>query len=240
MKDGERAKLSSFQSADTFPAKLLLCDGVRELKPVHVQWNPTNQCNMNCRFCACSNRDKEQEMDLTTGLDVINKLIDLDCEAVTITGGGEPLCYGALPVMIDKFHRWGVEVGLVTNGLLLDRLSSATWDKITWCRISHSDERGAPPAYWDMLREVTQENQVDWAFSYVVTDSPDLAEVTKVVELANECEFTHVRIVSDILNAYNVVLDGVRERLRGIDGRVIYQPRNAPVASSSPRRPRTG
>ena len=225
---------SSYTAADTIPPKLLLNDKVKYLQPIHVQWIPTNKCNLACEFCSCSERDQKQEMNLFKAQVVIQELSGLGCRAVTITGGGEPLCHHQLPEMIKCFYHNNISIGLVTNGTLLNRLDRDTLSLITWCRISSSDDRGLTPQYRSVLENAIQTGpKVDWAFSHVVTSTPNYKGIYSLVKFANYHKFTHIRLVSDILNPNETNLGRVKKYLAGIDARVIYQPRNTPVESDT-------
>ncbi len=138
------------------------------------------------------------------------------------------LCHPGLADMIDEFVACGIKVGLVTNGLLLGRLERRDAIRhLTWCRISHSDDREFDEAYEEALYQIVG-STTDWAFSYVLSDEPNLSTIRNVVEFANLHEFTHVRIVSDILNPQTENIETVRTALAGIDSRVIYQSRDNP------------
>ena len=148
--------LASYTSADVIPPKLLLNEGVNQLQPIHVQWIPTNQCNLHCTYCSCSQRDRSLEMNFARAQAVIQELSGLGCRAVTITGGGEPLCYDYISKTIQCFHQNGIAVGLVTNGTLLNRLDRDILSLITWCRISSSDDRVLTPKYQSLLESATE------------------------------------------------------------------------------------
>lgn len=156
----------------------------------------------------------------------------LGCKAVTITGGGEPLCYPRLEEMIAEFQTHGIEIGLVTNGLLLDRLSTRSIAQLTWCRISNGDDRTFTETYRRTLDRATA-IPIDWAFSYVVSETPNLDEIGRIVAYATEKKFTHVRLVGDLMAPETVPMDMVREHLQGCDDLVIYQPRKKYVPSLS-------
>jgi len=53
-------KKDSYTAADAFPIKVLknsiLQNG--KIKPFHIQLYPTNVCNLNCSFCSCANRNR--------------------------------------------------------------------------------------------------------------------------------------------------------------------------------------
>lgn len=226
-KPTDNALAASYAAADAVPIKTCSNPRAKLLIPIHAQWMPTNKCNLNCSFCSCSHRDRQLEMDLPTALDVIGQLAGFGCEAVTITGGGEPLCHPGLPDMIRAFLSCGIKVGLVTNGLLLEKLERDTICRLTWCRISHSDDRAFDSKYKEALYRVIAPD-IGWAFSYVLSAEPNLSTIRSVVEFANLHEFTHVRIVSDILNPQTENIEAVRTALAGNDSRVIYQSRDKP------------
>ena len=224
----------SYTSADSIPPKLLLNSGVKDLLPIHVQWMPTNKCNLNCKFCSCSERNKSLEMDITKAKAVIQELSGLGCKAVTVTGGGEPLCHPQIVEMLECFAEHDIAIGLVTNGTLINKLDKKTLSLLTWCRISSGDDRQLTPRYQKLLESVVGSSaNVDWAFSHVVTHNADFQNIRNLVNFANDWKFTHVRIVADILNADILDIEPLREYLSGVDSRVIYQARNKPVPSKS-------
>jgi len=167
-------------------------------------------------------------MDIMIAKVVIWQLSKLGCSAVTITGGGEPLCHPDISEMLKHFKLAGIKIGLVTNGYLLGKLSREDLSTLTWCRISHSDERRLTDKYRNTLEiALTMAPQVDWAFSYVLSESPNVDGVLEIVDFANVHGFTHVRLVSDILHP-TADFEPTRKALAGRDHRVIYQPRDTP------------
>ena len=137
-------KLYSFSSANTFPMKILLNHEIihsalvhKKIPSIHLQLNPTNRCNFNCLMCSCSERQKYLELELEDIDKIISSMFKFGLKAVTITGGGEPLMHPEINEIINMFHSKGVEIGIVTNGSLLNSVD--TLDKVTWVRISASD-----------------------------------------------------------------------------------------------------
>ena len=230
---------ASYSAADSLPVKLLqdydLVKYIKrhnEIPPHHVQFIPTNRCNLKCGFCSCSEEDRGLEMDKQTALEIIDVLGLLDVGAVTITGGGEPLLHPDIKTIVEYFTFNRIAVGLVTNGLKLDVLGDA-WKEVTWCRISHDDNRIFYDHYGKYLAGIIKDHpEVDWAFSYVVSPKPNLETIQRVIEFANVHNFKHVRLVADLLQADKVDLGEVKEVLGFedvLDDKVIYQPRNTPV-----------
>jgi len=143
-------------------------------------------------------------------------------KAVTITGGGEPLCHPNIDKIIRLFFDAGIEVGLVTNGLLLNRIRSVI-DLLTWVRISWSDDREFSGQSTHCGLDIME--NTDWAFSYVVTNKPNIDNIQQIIDYANENNFTHIRLVHDLINLAEAPnMDDIKRQLSN-DDLVIYQPR---------------
>lgn len=236
----KRDRLYSYTAADTVPVKLIqnqvVVDSMEMVKiipPIHPQFIPTNKCNLKCKFCSCSGEDRKIEMGLELAKETVNVLDNLGMHAVTITGGGEPLCHPDIGKIIDLFSELGVEVGLVTNGTLLDSTDYIKF--LTWCRISHGSSRPFDQKYQNMLSKVINRyTHVGWAFSYVATYDGQIDDIINVVKFANDKEFTHVRIVSNILDPNAELIDDIKEKLSDNvdDSLVIYQARDKPKRGS--------
>ena len=229
---------TSFTAADSIPIKVLLDKELlheahynNKLIPLHVQFLPTNRCNMNCNYCSCSERDASLEMDFDLARAIIEKCRKAGTKAVTITGGGEPLMYRYFAELVDCFHTNYIKIGLVSNGLLLHKASKETLDKITWCRISNDDQRTLSGVYREqMSRIVTRSSKVDWAFSHVVSAKPNVDEIARIIEFANEHNFTHIRLVADLFHPEGIDMGVLRAALLNIgvdDAKVVYQGRKA-------------
>jgi molybdenum cofactor biosynthesis enzyme MoaA len=237
---------TSYSAAGEVPLKVVLNDNIMNsirnggmIPMTHVQLIPTNQCNLNCPFCSCGDRDKNLELSLSEIYDVMVDAKACGCEAVTITGGGEPLLHPEINDIIHILKGMNIDVGLVTNGLLLDNLNADTMKEVTWIRISSGDHRDFTYDYAKYLyRNVKRGPTVDWAFSHVVSDKPNMDTICNLVDFANHNKFTHVRLVSDLLNlpkekTWNPDLplppmERIRDKLfeMGVDdSRVNYQDR---------------
>lgn len=235
----------SYAAASVIPAKVIMHEGVREkikvegkVMPVHLQLNPTNRCNLNCDFCSCSDREKNLELSYDDVEEIMRKSCDCGCGAVTITGGGEPLMHDRIREIVSMIDSLGIEIGLVTNGLLLDRFSNEFFSKLVWCRISSGDDRYLDKGYVATLEDaVDRGRNVDWAFSHVISRNPNYDTIADVIEFANKHDFTHVRLVSDLLDLDNVPsMNLIREEMvsRGVnDERVNYQGRKEYIKGSN-------
>ena len=236
-------KLSmAYAAANIFPLKFFLhhelirkMNEERKVQPVHLQINPTNLCNFNCSFCSCSKRDKKLSLSIGRLQDLIEESADLGCQAATITGGGEPLLYEDHDRMLQLLADNNIKTGIVTNGAYIDRPKS--WEHVTWSRISASDNlpvqlkkiKSCVGLWFSKINETVKNNgSVDWAFSYVLGESPNNKLIEQIVNFANVHSFTHVRIVSDIFLGEKLgsQMLNVQSYLKGkgIDcSRVIFQ-----------------
>lgn len=226
MGDDANTMTHSYTSASMLPAKLIqrgcAVDGL--IRPVHAQIMPTNRCNLACRFCSCRNRVKTLELEWPRLRRCLVTLRALGCEAVTLTGGGEPLMYGHIEDLVHVATDLGIRVGIVTNGTMMRRWPGGA----TWCRISASDEADHTRLYRDT---VEADPWVDWAISYVVSAEPNIDNLVAHIQCANDLDMTHLRLVSDLVDLDRVpAMDQIRDqiRARGIDDRrVIYQGRKS-------------
>jgi len=223
--------VDGFVATDTPPLKLLKnCELIASLNrgvipPLHVQFNPTNRCNLSCSFCSCARRDRSAEADFSLFPQVLAGFVRLGTRALTFTGGGEPLLHPNLNDMVWECHRADVKTGLITNGIALSSLESPT----TWCRVSHADYRPFTDEYADQLAlAIHRLSTVDWAFSYVVSAEPNLEQIQRVVRFARDHGMTHVRLADDILAQRPAPWAEVARVLHGVDSQVIYQPRQPP------------
>lgn len=217
----------AYTSASTYPLKLLRHDIIssiaknKMISPVHVQLNPTNRCNLKCEFCSCANKD-DHEMPISQAYDILSRYYKMGMRALTISGGGDPMCYPWINDIIEFCNKLDVEVGLVTNGILLSKLDCAL--DLKWCRISIDCKHLLSQ---DTVQRMFDMEHVDWALSYVLHPH-DYSNLTRAIMLANELKVTHIRIVDDILSKEESKIDHARDLVEkhGIDtSRVIWQGR---------------
>jgi len=225
-------RVASFTAASAFPLKVIqnrACrNGVGRIIPVHVQFNPTNACNLNCSFCSCSNRKKTEKMRLEEFQGMIRMFAGLGTKALTITGGGEPMLHPNINEIIRASVECGVQVGLVTNGVFAGNLSMARMKfPPKWIRVSVSDDRDVDGLFKSLLPVISTIGS-DWAFSYVLTRAPDYDKLRAIVKFAEDHGFCHVRVVADLFDIGAVPnMEVVRSELSFSSGEalVIYQGR---------------
>jgi len=91
--------------------------------PVTVEIDPSNRCNHNCKWCMYSEfrRRCSDMLDKTTLFDLLRDIKEMDVKSVTFTGGGEPLTNPHTGEAIQFCKENNIDVGLVTNGGLLNK-----------------------------------------------------------------------------------------------------------------------
>jgi hypothetical protein len=194
--DGVEMKKESYTSAGSYPLKLLKYVSKIIEKgawPIHAVVCPTNQCNLNCKYCSCKGENRELSLNRDQLNDTLCKLYDV-VDAITIAGGGEPLMLGNIleeAVMASPKH---IELGMVSNGIRSCTFRKpAFWDRFNWIRLSvDSDRKMIPrlPFRHDGL-----------AYSYVWrSGDEDDEKLLKLIDMAAQGKITHLRVVSDILN----------------------------------------
>jgi radical SAM protein with 4Fe4S-binding SPASM domain len=79
----------------------------------------TLKCNLRCRHCGSrAGRARPNELTTTEASDLFAQLADLGCRRVTISGG-EALMREDWPELIAAASSTGMQVALITNGILL-------------------------------------------------------------------------------------------------------------------------
>jgi len=109
--------------------------------PILVTVDPTNRCNLNCEWCNAKYIRDKNKNELSSVM--LMKIADFlpywtdngGVKAVCIAGGGEPLMNPYTGKFIDRLVANGIEVGVVTNGLLMHRLLDPL-SKCTWVGVS--------------------------------------------------------------------------------------------------------
>lgn len=136
--------------------------------PVHVRIKPMNHCNHNCWYCAYRYDALQlgEDIDLKDQIpagkmdEIIDDIIDMGVQAVTFSGGGEPMIYKPLPGVVEKLAKAGVKVATLTNGSNLkggvaDAFSEhGTWIRVSmdaWDGPSYAKSRGIKDNAFDIL-----------------------------------------------------------------------------------------
>lgn len=128
-----------------FHQKLADMRSGRWTAPIHVRLKPTNTCNHRCSYCCYRNENlflserlnEQDEIPHRKMQELVADLCAMGVRAVTLSGGGEPLCYPHIIETIEGLAKGGVKVAMLTNGALMaGRAAGALGRLATWVRVS--------------------------------------------------------------------------------------------------------
>lgn len=217
--------------------------------PVHVRLKPINHCNHDCWYCAyrVSNLQLGKDMDLRDRIpedkmaEIVEDIVDMGVEAVTFSGGGEPLLYKTLPQHIKRLGEGGVKVASLTNASnLKGRMAEAFAEHGTWIRVSmdgwdddsYAKARNVPVGAFstivDNMRAFTAlKSRCVLGASYIV-DQANSAHVYEFCALMKDVGVNHVRVAGAVVsnspgeqNAYHKdIFDDVMAQIDRAEGLV--------------------
>lgn len=201
-------------------------DNSYKIVPYHLQFIPTNRCNLNCSWCSCSSVDRKIELDIGEIRDIIAYFKELGTKAVTITGGGEPTIHKDFLMILELFSNAGISTGLVTNAKKWTKAFVAELLLISkacdWIRISVTDFL----TIGELNRVLNNLRYSDVGFSYVVDSKIDFKRAYDAAKLIESCSHaTHIRFVSDILSPDVGLMNLISLKLQDFE-KAIFQPRS--------------
>ena len=82
--------------------------------PITCEIDPSNSCNLKCECC--------MHMSIEMYVSLISELHRMGTKSITLTGGGEPTMNPNFNLMVSIAKNLGFQLGLVTNGLLLNKV----------------------------------------------------------------------------------------------------------------------
>jgi len=200
--------------------------------PVSCEIDPSNSCNLKCNFCMFGDwrENHHEHLDLDLYISAIGDLHKMGTRSITFTGGGEPLMNPNYNLMSKMAKSLGFQVGLVTNGVLLNKVENI--EDYLFIRISldsHNREdykkvKGADQ-FDRVLQNITdalKRNKII-GLSYVV--GPDNnKDLQKVEDLANELGVAYLQIKPSYINERAEIFTDFEYP----DGRVIGTKRYLP------------
>jgi MoaA/NifB/PqqE/SkfB family radical SAM enzyme len=123
---------------------------------------------------------------------------ELGVKAVEITGGGDPTCYGKINELIDLCFCQIGKVGIITNGVALDKISRENLNRLTWLRISLNSLD-----YVDKLDIPKIKGTL--GFSYVWTKQANIDDkLSWLVKMKRKHKAAFVRVVPNCLSATDI------------------------------------
>lgn len=197
--------------------------------PLQVHLVPTNRCNQNCGFCAyrmhgyssSQNFECRDQMETDKLLELIADLADGGCRAIQYTGGGEPLFHKDIDKALDLTFKRGLDVGMVTNGVLFNEKTLELMANSSWVRVSvdsfetgtYTGLRGVNEKQHEMmlsnvkkLSKIRSKNTI-LGIGFVVTKE-NYREVYQAARLFKEIGVDNIRISAAFTNHGFSYFDG--------------------------------
>ncbi len=108
--------------------------------PITLHIMPTERCNLRCVFCSVAHRGEAGQLYPDLRLEQIKYVIDrlkpLGLKSVVLSGGGDPTLYGKINELIKYLYNSRLQIGMITNGIMLKKLYKDTITRLSWIRIS--------------------------------------------------------------------------------------------------------
>lgn len=113
---------------------------------VQLEIDPIDFCNHNCKWCFTSNFRDDRKLPLDSLKNYLDLFISNSGKAVAFSGGGEPLLYKEIytpnPIFGNSVLQYlishNIHVGIITNGMLLNKLLSSDFciNDLAFIRVS--------------------------------------------------------------------------------------------------------
>lgn len=134
------SNLKIFAHAD----KLNQINNGDRIAPIYIRIKPTNYCNHKCYYCSYADSElglrdivnRQDQIPAEKMKEIIADIKDMGVNAVTFSGGGEPLVYPYIVETMEGILDAGIELSIITNGQLLKGERAKLLSKAKWVRIS--------------------------------------------------------------------------------------------------------
>lgn len=105
--------------------------------PVNVECNLTSVCNLRCSWCISENFRKNKDyLDIKNFKKFMKQYREAGGMSLTFSGGGEPTQYKHFKEAAEYANTIGLEIGLMTNGLIKEELLEFIGENFKWVRVS--------------------------------------------------------------------------------------------------------
>lgn len=214
-----------------FPSKILyqhdfiknVLNGLLIQHPPMIELWLTNRCNLKCYWCGESKARDSYKGDWNIELlkQRMTEFAMLGTKAVTIEGGGEPTLYPDLEELVEHIDYLGVEMGLITNGVVIP--SESILKKLKWIRLSLDSAtkkafeltKGVDlfDTVMDNVKtygEFCHENNITFGISYVITNISRIGLYSLLRKLQGYKGVSYIQLksVSGFDEEYIPVTDG--------------------------------
>jgi len=169
--------------------------------------SPEGTCNLKCPYCSVVYRDSfGSRIELGIIKKYVNTLKKYGLKAIILTGGGEPCLYPQINELIEFLHdKSGLELALITNGTLLDKISPKNRTKFKWLRVSVNLFEG-----WEKKINIPKEfinSKTTIGFSHIYTLEHNFGDkkinykeiIAKIIKLMDKFNAKYLRLLPNCL-----------------------------------------
>jgi len=123
---------------DRHPARVADWMEGKNIYPIYVEVSPSGTCNHRCVFCALDfMKYRKRFLDIDLLRNRLPDMSKLGIKATQYAGEGEPLLHGDIADIVRHTKDTGIDVGVSTNGILLDApLAEKLLPYCTWIKVS--------------------------------------------------------------------------------------------------------
>jgi len=171
-------------------------------RPVMFHVCLTNRCQLKCSFCCYGDRKSNEELPLEALKHFARDSKQLNVNAWELTGGGEPLLHPQVNDLIDFLVGLRIKVGLMTNGLALNRLR--TPELLSWVRVSlHAIDQGRAAELAERISLVRDRVKTTCCWVVSTTNKhllPTVIEFATVNQIAIKVEPSYYQAQEEVLS----------------------------------------
>lgn len=221
--------LKIFHHAD----RLAQIEAGKRTAPIYIRIKPTNVCNENCCYChyknAYLNLDEYIPSDYIPHdkmMEIIDDMRDMGVRAVTFSGGGEPLLYPFIGEAMQKILDTGIDLSIITNGILLKGECAKILAHAKWVRLSidssrpelYAQLRGVPESWFgDLCNNIhdfasLKDASCELGVNYVVSRD-NYMYVLEMAKLMKSLGVNHVKFSPVINNETEQYHASIKERV---------------------------
>ena len=200
-----------------FPEKLQSFVNNQLTAPIYVRIKPINACNHDCYWCVyhaskLSNMHLGMEnkdiIKIDKMLEILDDLSEIGVEAVTYSGGGEPLLHPHSPEFLKKTLDNNIALSVITNGQFLkDENAEMLSDKgCYWVRVSmdYFDEesfsfsRKVPKKFYrEIIKNISafakvKNRECDLSVNYIITKD-NYQQLENITQIIIDCGVNNIR-----------------------------------------------
>jgi len=147
--------------------------------PEYLLWEITLRCNLRCLHCAAgAGSPRRGELSTDEALDLCDRIAGLGVPSVALMGG-EPLLRKDWRKIARRLRDRGIEVGLITNGLLFDEKAARDVLDLGICQVGvsldgataevHEKQRGRTGSFDRTLRAIETVGELGIPYPTVIT-----------------------------------------------------------------------